>query len=183
VRRFDEAITVHRDAAAIYRETDDRHGEGTALTNLGTALHQARRFDEAITAHQGAVTILRETGDRHRGASALNNLGAVLLSARRFDEAISAFQDAATILRETGDQYGERVALKNLEKARAAVTRLLAPQGQQAPNYETDLVLRPEHIKARCMPTLTTARLRRLAIRQRCTRQRRARPGAEKRTG
>ena len=28
VRRFEEAITAHQDAAAIYRETGDRHGEG-----------------------------------------------------------------------------------------------------------------------------------------------------------
>ena len=34
VRRFEEAITAHQDAAAIFRETGDRHGEGTALSNL-----------------------------------------------------------------------------------------------------------------------------------------------------
>jgi hypothetical protein len=34
VRRFDEAITAHQDAAAIFRETGDRHGEGAALDNL-----------------------------------------------------------------------------------------------------------------------------------------------------
>jgi Tetratricopeptide repeat len=34
VRRFEEAITAHQDAAAIYRETGDRHREGTALNNL-----------------------------------------------------------------------------------------------------------------------------------------------------
>ena len=37
VRRFEEAITAHQDAAAIYRETGDRHGEGMALNNLGVA--------------------------------------------------------------------------------------------------------------------------------------------------
>ena len=34
VRRFEEAIAAHRDAAAIYRETGDRHREGLALNNL-----------------------------------------------------------------------------------------------------------------------------------------------------
>ena len=34
VRRFDEAITAHQDAAAIFRETGDRHREGAALGNL-----------------------------------------------------------------------------------------------------------------------------------------------------
>ena len=36
--RLEEAITAHRDAAAIFGETGDRHGEATALTNLGAAL-------------------------------------------------------------------------------------------------------------------------------------------------
>ncbi len=51
MRRFEEAITAHRDAAAIYRETGDRHDEGWALGNLGNALRRVGRFEEAITAH------------------------------------------------------------------------------------------------------------------------------------
>jgi hypothetical protein len=43
--------TVCQDAAAIYRETGDRHREGMALGNLGPALAEIRRFDEAITTH------------------------------------------------------------------------------------------------------------------------------------
>ena len=76
VRRFEEAISAHQDAAAIYRETGDRHWEGTALNNLGVALREVRRFEEAISAHQDAAAIYRETGDRHGEGMALNNLGA-----------------------------------------------------------------------------------------------------------
>ncbi len=36
MRRFEEVITAHQDAAAIHRETGDRHGEGVALNNLET---------------------------------------------------------------------------------------------------------------------------------------------------
>jgi tetratricopeptide (TPR) repeat protein len=74
VRRFDEAITAHQDAAAIFRETGDRHSEGSALNNLGAALREVRRFDEAITACQDAAAIFREAGDHDREGSALNNL-------------------------------------------------------------------------------------------------------------
>jgi Flp pilus assembly protein TadD len=74
VRRFDEAITAHQDAAAIFRETGDRHSEGGALTNLGIALAGVRRFDEAMNAHQDAAAIFRETGDRHSEDIAVNNL-------------------------------------------------------------------------------------------------------------
>ena len=55
----------YQDAAAIFRETGDRHGEGMALSNLGLALREAGRLEEAITAYQEAAAIYRETGDRH----------------------------------------------------------------------------------------------------------------------
>jgi hypothetical protein len=34
VRRFEEAISAHQDAAAIYRETRDRHSEDVTVGNL-----------------------------------------------------------------------------------------------------------------------------------------------------
>ena len=37
VRQFEEAISGHQDAAAICRETGDRHGVGQTLNNLGNA--------------------------------------------------------------------------------------------------------------------------------------------------
>jgi hypothetical protein len=37
VRRFEEAITAHQDAAAICRETGDGHLEGNVLANLERA--------------------------------------------------------------------------------------------------------------------------------------------------
>jgi tetratricopeptide (TPR) repeat protein len=72
--RFEEAITACQDAAAIYRETGDRHGEGHALDNLGNALRGLGRFGDAITAHRDAAAIYREIRDRHGEGSALNNL-------------------------------------------------------------------------------------------------------------
>ncbi len=37
MRWFEEAITAHRDASAIFRETGDRHSEGTVLAYLARA--------------------------------------------------------------------------------------------------------------------------------------------------
>ena len=96
-----------QDAAAIYRETGDRHGEGIALDNLGLALEGVRRFEEAITACQDAAAIHRETGDRHGEGMASATLALALREVRRFEEAITACQDAAAIFRETGDRHGE----------------------------------------------------------------------------
>ncbi|MBN6039999.1 tetratricopeptide repeat protein [Amycolatopsis sp. 195334CR] len=123
VRRFDEAITHHQRAAAIFRETGDRHGEGQALNNLGLALQEVRRFDDAITAHERDLAICRETGDRHGEGQALNNLGLALREVRRFDDAITHHQQAAAIYRETGDRHGEGQALNNLGLALRQVRR------------------------------------------------------------
>jgi tetratricopeptide (TPR) repeat protein len=78
----EEAITAHQDAAAIYRETGDRHREGNALNWLGLALRETGRSEEAITAHQDAAAIYRETGDRHSEGDALNNLEAARAAQR-----------------------------------------------------------------------------------------------------
>ena len=123
MRRFEEAITAHQDAAAIFRETGDQFGEGNALCNLGAALTEVGRFEEAITADQDAAAIFREAGNRQREGMALDNLGIALEEVGRFEEAITVHQDAVTIGRETGDRYGQGMALCNLGMALKAAGR------------------------------------------------------------
>ena len=72
--RLEEAITACQDAATIFQEAGDRHGEGSALNLLGLALREAGRVEEAITAHQDAAAIFQETGDERGESEALNNL-------------------------------------------------------------------------------------------------------------
>ena len=141
VRRFEEAIAAHQDAAAIFRETGNRQGEGRALTNLGITLRQVRRFEEAIAAHQDAAAIFRETGDRRSEGMVLDNLGLALVEVRRFEEAIAACQDAAAIFREADDRHGEAVGLNNLGLALREVGRfeeaIAAQQDAAAIYHET----------------------------------------------
>jgi tetratricopeptide (TPR) repeat protein len=123
VRRFDEAVTAHRTAAAIFRKAGDRRGEGTALANLGNALVEVRRFDEAVTAHRTAAVIFRKAGDLYTQGIALGNLGVALLEMRRFDEAMEAHRTAAAIFREAGDRRGEGGAVDNLGNVLQQVRR------------------------------------------------------------
>ena len=120
MQRFEEAITVLQDAAAIFRETGDRHGEGMALNNLGGALLRCgglrRRSPSARTPRPFSARPATATAR----ASALTNLSIVLLQVQRFEEAITALQDAAAIFRETGDRHGEDMTLSILEAARTA---------------------------------------------------------------
>jgi Tetratricopeptide repeat len=48
--RHEKAITAYQDAAVIFREVGDGHGEGSALGNLGAVLQENVRLDAAITA-------------------------------------------------------------------------------------------------------------------------------------
>ena len=80
-RRFDEAITSHHEAAQIFRDTGDRHGEGKALGNIGIALQEVQRFTEAVAACQAAAQIFRDTDDQRSVGIALDHLGRALRGA------------------------------------------------------------------------------------------------------
>ncbi len=122
-RHFHDAITTGHHALAAARHISDRHCEGRALNNLGSALREVRRFEEAIAAHTQAVGIFRESGDRHGEGSAVGNLGLALWEVRRFEEAIAALSQAAGIFRESGDRHGEGTAVGNLGFALQRVRR------------------------------------------------------------
>jgi tetratricopeptide (TPR) repeat protein len=113
-------VTAHQDAAAIYREIGERHGEAKALNNLGAALGELGRFEETIAALHKAAAIFGETGDRHGEGRAKARLGLALGDTGRFEEAITASQEAAAIFRKTGDQDRENAALGNVDAIRAA---------------------------------------------------------------
>jgi tetratricopeptide (TPR) repeat protein len=102
-RYFDDWITITTTARNILHQTGNRHGQGTALNNLGLALQQVRRFEEAITAHTQAATIYQETGDRHGEGQALGNLGLALEQVRRFEEARRCWRQAVEAFTDTAD--------------------------------------------------------------------------------
>jgi tetratricopeptide (TPR) repeat protein len=73
VRRFEDAISADRDAAAIYRETGDRYGEGQTLDNLGIAYQEMRQPGRAAACWREAAAAMRDTGD-HAEAVPLEQL-------------------------------------------------------------------------------------------------------------
>ena len=67
-RRFEEAISAHQDAAAIYRETSDRHGEGMALGNLGGVYQEMGQPGRATECWRAAAEAMRDAGDDEEAA-------------------------------------------------------------------------------------------------------------------
>ena len=103
VRRFEEAISAHRDAAAIFRETGDRRREGRALNNLGLALEEVHRFDEAIACYEQDIAICRETGDRYGDGQTLKNLAVAYREMGQPGQATACWREAAAAMREVGE--------------------------------------------------------------------------------
>ena len=75
MRRFEEAISAHQDAAAIFRETGDRHSEGQALDNLGDAYQEMKQPGRATDCWRAAAEAMRDVGD-HEEATRLEQQAA-----------------------------------------------------------------------------------------------------------
>jgi tetratricopeptide (TPR) repeat protein len=114
LKRYDEALAVYEDAAALFRELGDRRAEGETLNNRGAALIGLRRYDEALAVYEDAVALFRELRDPHEEGASLNNVGIILHALRQNDEARAACQKAVAIFRDTGDRHGLAMALGNL---------------------------------------------------------------------
>lgn len=64
VRRFDEAITAHQQAAALFTEVGDRHGEAMTLDNLDLSLEQSGRAGRVKSVWRVLTTKVRWSSKR-----------------------------------------------------------------------------------------------------------------------
>jgi hypothetical protein len=75
-------------ALEICRELGDRHGEGSALGNLGIALREVRRFDEARRVWKQAAQAFENSGDLE-SAEALRGWVAALVVRGKVRDCVS----------------------------------------------------------------------------------------------
>jgi tetratricopeptide (TPR) repeat protein len=100
----EKAATELSRARELYREANDRSGEGLALTGLGL-VHSFKRDDNAaINLHRHAIKIFHAIGDRHSEAIALNALGQAYenfsdypLALNNYKQALQIFQDDSAL--------------------------------------------------------------------------------------
>ncbi|SDY90931.1 DNA-binding transcriptional activator of the SARP family [Amycolatopsis xylanica] len=112
--RFDEAISLTREAIEIWREIGDETGEASCLDILGHSYAQLERFDEAVECLLRALEISRSSGHRRGEARVLNTLGLVYQRLGKLAEAIECHTESLELDRELGNHYGEGVAFANL---------------------------------------------------------------------
>ncbi len=114
--RYEAALPLAEDAAAIYRSLADRRGEAEALDQIGTAHQRAGRFREALAYFREAGIAYRDTTDGHGVANTLSHSAIACGSLGRYPEAMAHLWEALSLYRDAGDRRGEAKALNNLGK-------------------------------------------------------------------
>ena len=111
---WDQALTLHHTALNAARKIGDRHGEATALNNLGDVQHLTGDYHDAITNLEQSVLLYRDLDDRRGRANALNNLGLVHYLTDNRANATAALEQSLLLYRDLGDRHGQANALSNL---------------------------------------------------------------------
>ena len=112
--KFAAAKQFWQQALKIYREIEDRRGEGQALGNLGITFRAIGEYNKAIEYQLQALAIYQELKDRKAEGQVAGNLGNAYAAIGEYDKAVKYHQQSLTIAREIKDRQGEEVALENL---------------------------------------------------------------------
>jgi tetratricopeptide (TPR) repeat protein/DNA-binding SARP family transcriptional activator len=112
--RYEAALPLAEDAAAIYRSLADRRGEAEALDHIGMAHARAGRFREALAYFREARIADSDAASRHCVARTLSHAGIVSWQLGRYDDAVAQLREALSLFQDIGDRRGQAKTLNNL---------------------------------------------------------------------
>ncbi len=112
--QFQSALKSFQKSLRIYREIEDKWGEGEASGAIGNNLMFLGRYDEAIQYNQQHLEIARSIQNREGEMGALGNLGNVYASLSEHSEAVKFYQQQLDIAQEIQNNRGLMSALANL---------------------------------------------------------------------
>ena len=96
--RYEEALTVYRDALDTYRTLPDTQPQqANCLLGTGNTLYEVGRYEEALTAYRDALDTYRTLPDTQpQQAKCLLDTGTILDEVGRYEEARTPFRRALT---------------------------------------------------------------------------------------
>lgn len=98
----EKAIAEISEAIKLYRATNDKSGEGLALTLLGLSHSFKGEHERAIELHKQAIDIFKFIGDRISEAVAVNGMGQASEMLNDFPTARLRYEQALKTFQETG---------------------------------------------------------------------------------
>jgi tetratricopeptide (TPR) repeat protein len=110
-----KCVSYLEQALASYRALQDRGGEASALTNLGSTYgFLLNDLPKGLDYFQKAVTKLELLNDRGSEANALDLMGELWLKLDKPEMAQISFQHALTLFSETGNALGEAAVRRHM---------------------------------------------------------------------
>ena len=125
-----EALKEFSQALQLYRETNNKDGEGLALTALGLWHSSDADENRAIQLHNEAIKIFLAIGDRHSEAIARSALGQVYELLHEYSLAGSYYEKALELFEKIGSLDGVSATTLNL-----AITQYKNGNSDQALTY------------------------------------------------
>ncbi|MGI8452317.1 MAG: tetratricopeptide repeat protein [Streptosporangiaceae bacterium] len=112
--RYEAALPLAEDAAAVYRSLGDRRGEAEALDQTGMAHQRAGRSREALAYFQEARILYHYTADQHGVATTLSHSGIASWQLGRYPDAMEHLREALSVYQDVRDRRGQAKTLNNL---------------------------------------------------------------------
>ncbi len=114
--RYEAALPLAEDAAAIYRSLADRRGEADALDQAGVAHQRAGRSREALGYFHEARFLYQGTADTRGVATTLSHCGIASWWLGRYPDAQDQLREALALYGDVGDRRGQAKTLNNLAR-------------------------------------------------------------------
>jgi tetratricopeptide (TPR) repeat protein len=111
---WEESAALYQTALTAARQAGDKHGQASALSQLGNLRTLAGDYPGAIALNRQALAIYQGTSDRLGQARALNHLGVAQMLAGNYPAAAAAEQQALALSRDVGDRAVQADALNDL---------------------------------------------------------------------
>jgi tetratricopeptide (TPR) repeat protein len=119
--RYEVALPLAEDAAAIYRSLADRRGEADALDQAGVAHQRAGRSREALAYYHEARSLYEGTADTRGVATTLSHSGIASWWLGRYPDAEQQLRQALALYGDVGDRRGEAKTLNNLARVQLSL--------------------------------------------------------------
>jgi len=110
----ERAIEVCQKSLALYEQSGDIAGAGSAHNNLATAYFNRGNLAQATEHYQMALEIQTKIGNVHEIGLISNNLGGVYLNRGRLEQAETLYRQSLQTWRELGSTYMEALIHMNL---------------------------------------------------------------------
>ena len=139
-RKYKESKTLYKKALTIMIKIDERQGQFSCYTNLGTVHYILGEYVDAEAYYKNALDIIKEIGDKEGEATCYGNLGTVYQSLGEYGKAKTYQEKALKIQEEIGDKQGKAACYGNL----GTVYHFLGEYGKAKTYHKNALVITKE---------------------------------------